>query len=275
MTEREWLTSEDPQAMLSLLQRMDDLQHRGRLKDQSSPLLISDRKLRLFACACCRLVWDRITDPRSRAAVEAAERYADGEATRDEAEALYRASCDAAAQVSGQGDEISRAAWAVANGTATDRDVASSVRFVLSYLPLRSAAQAALLREVVSPFRPVTLPDAICGECGHLFVPAHQRWYECPACFSKGPFRRGECPWLTPTVRGIVTLAYDSRDFAALPVLADALEEAGCDNEEILRHLQGWEKADENTHSDNLIWVQKNRPHVRGCWVLDLLLGNS
>jgi hypothetical protein len=49
---------------------------------------------------------------------------------------------------------------------------------------------------------------------------------------------------------------YDSRDFSAMPILADALQDAGCDNTDILSHcrVEGWE-------------------HVRGCWVIDLLLG--
>jgi hypothetical protein len=50
---------------------------------------------------------------------------------------------------------------------------------------------------------------------------------------------------------------YDERDFAALPVLADAVEEAGCTNSEMLSHCRG------------------PGPHFRGCWVIDLLLGKS
>src|SRR5262245_54523281 len=62
MTEAEWLACDDPTPMLASL--------RGRA---------SDRKLRLLACACCRALWDD-TPAGSRAAVEAAERYADGRA---------------------------------------------------------------------------------------------------------------------------------------------------------------------------------------------------
>ena len=61
MTEHEWLASVDPSAMLEFLH--------GRT---------SERKLRLLACASCRLIWPSLIDPRSRAAVEAAEEYADG-----------------------------------------------------------------------------------------------------------------------------------------------------------------------------------------------------
>jgi hypothetical protein len=51
---------------------------------------------------------------------------------------------------------------------------------------------------------------------------------------------------------------YDSRDFSDLPVLADALEEAGCANQEMLSHCR-----------------QQGGVHVRGCWVVDLLLGKE
>src|SRR5262249_38059409 len=89
--------------------------------------------------------------------------------------------------------------------------------------------QADLVREVLgNPFRPVTLDP----------------------------------PWRTPTVKALALTAYDDRvpstgtlDPACLAVLADALEDAGCDNADLLSHLRG------------------PGPHVRGCWALDLLLG--
>ena len=54
---------------------------------------------------------------------------------------------------------------------------------------------------------------------------------------------------------GLARAVYDAGDFSRLPILADALEEAGCADADILGHLRG------------------PGPHVRGCWVLDLLLG--
>jgi hypothetical protein len=56
--------------------------------------------------------------------------------------------------------------------------------------------------------------------------------------------------WLTSTVLALARQMYDSRDFSAMPILADALQDAGCDNEDILKHCRG------------------PGPHVRGCWVL-------
>ncbi|WP_020470576.1 hypothetical protein [Zavarzinella formosa] len=63
--------------------------------------------------------------------------------------------------------------------------------------------------------------------------------------------------WLTFDVRMIAAGAYEDRAFNRLPILADALQDAGCENEDILSHLRG------------------DGPHVRGCWVLDLILGKS
>jgi hypothetical protein len=63
--------------------------------------------------------------------------------------------------------------------------------------------------------------------------------------------------WLTSTVVTLAQQMYDSRDFSAMPILADALQDAGCDNADILGHCRG------------------DGPHVRGCWVVDLVLGKS
>src|SRR5262249_27247917 len=78
MTEVEWLSCSEPDDMLLYL--------RGQARSWKQRALIwlgfegdlkHDRKLRLFACACCRRIWDSITDPRSRRAVEASEAFAD------------------------------------------------------------------------------------------------------------------------------------------------------------------------------------------------------
>jgi hypothetical protein len=64
-------------------------------------------------------------------------------------------------------------------------------------------------------------------------------------------------PWRTETAVALAALMYESRDFSAMPILADALQDAGCGSADILDHCRG------------------PGPHVRGCWVVDLVLGRK
>jgi hypothetical protein len=71
------------------------------------------------------------------------------------------------------------------------------------------------------------------------------------------PFRSVEFApdWRTDTVVALARQMYESHDFSAMPILADALQDAGCDSEDVLTHCR-----------------DANQPHVRGCWVVDLVL---
>ncbi|MCE9560793.1 MAG: hypothetical protein K8U57_01935 [Planctomycetes bacterium] len=64
--------------------------------------------------------------------------------------------------------------------------------------------------------------------------------------------------WLTSTVVSLAQSMYESRDFSAMPILADALQDAGCDNDDILDHCR-----------------DEKQVHVRGCWVVDAILGKE
>ncbi|MBA4189919.1 MAG: hypothetical protein C0467_18195 [Planctomycetaceae bacterium] len=64
--------------------------------------------------------------------------------------------------------------------------------------------------------------------------------------------------WRTSTAVAIAQGMYESRDFSAMPILADALQDAGCDNDDVLNHCR-----------------DANGVHVRGCWVVDHVLGKS
>lgn len=104
------------------------------------------------------------------------------------------------------------------------------------------ARAADLVRDIFgNPFRPVTL----CGVTEGI-----SRTEPTPDCLNCDAI-------LTPTVRNLAGRIYDDRDHAAMPVLADALEDAGCTEATILGHLR------------------TQGPHVRGCWVIDLLLGKE
>ena len=73
MTESEWLTSDNSYLLFQFIRREADR-----------------RKLRLLACACCRRIWERLPDLRSRRAIEVSEQYADGRATKGECRRLKR-----------------------------------------------------------------------------------------------------------------------------------------------------------------------------------------
>jgi hypothetical protein len=64
--------------------------------------------------------------------------------------------------------------------------------------------------------------------------------------------------WRTDTALTLARQMYDSRDFGAMPILADALQDAGCEDEHILNHSR-----------------DASQIHVRGCWVVDLVLGKE
>jgi hypothetical protein len=64
--------------------------------------------------------------------------------------------------------------------------------------------------------------------------------------------------WRTSTAAALAKGMYATRDFAAMPILADALQDAGCDSEDVLNHCR-----------------DPKQVHVRGCWVVDLVLGKA
>jgi hypothetical protein len=206
----------------------------------------SDRKLRLFAVACCRRIWHLLFDERSRHAVEVGERHADGLSNRQERRAAALTSHKAALEGSdGIPGALPQWAWAAQLVTSTNMSqVSPGLQGTVVRGVVRSAlvwdgtgthvaqqGQAQLLRDLIgNPFRPVTIDPA----------------------------------WHTPTVTNLAATAYEERpmpsgehDPARLAVLADALEEAVCDNADLLSHLRA------------------PGPHVRGCWAVDLLLGKE
>jgi hypothetical protein len=79
-------------------------------------------------------------------------------------------------------------------------------------------------------------------------------------CIFGNPFRpvAFSPAWRTDTALSLAQQMYDLRDFSAMPILADALQDAGCDNGEVLAHCR-----------------DTNVTHIRGCWVVDLVLGKE
>jgi hypothetical protein len=206
MTESEWLTCTDPMPMLEFL--------RGKA---------SARKLRLFAAARCREVWQLFAEEKSRYAVEMAERWAD---SRNDSEL---ASAHEAARVAYQ-EALDK--WPHHLPVhATEPDVANAALLIARHRGptlYHRVSVANQLREVFgNPIRPSP----------HL-PPAFRTWNDGTIC-------------------RLAESIYKDRDFTYVNILADALEELGCNDADILNHLRG------------------PGPHVRGCWVVDLLLGKD
>jgi hypothetical protein len=189
------------------------------------------RKYRLFYCACCRLRWS-LLPVLARQVVETVERCADGlgnakllREARRTAEAVERA-----AQPVPHADGYDPSQWEVAHAVRlAGAAAASHVRLRLgvswsawSVWPVSVADQVALLRELFgNPFQPVEIEPA----------------------------------WLTSTVQTLAHRVRTERAFELMPVLGDALQDAGCARAEVLEHCYG------------------TGPHSLGCWLVDSLSG--
>lgn len=292
MTEAQWLSSTDPRAMLEHL-----IETFGTPPNHQA---FSERKLRLFACACCRRVWDCLDDDRSKLAVEYAERYADGEIDDAMLQFALTGAQDAweepltvgtAFELEGHRPAACAAQWVAPIDTAECN--LPFLQNVLQYSsddPFKPCPwQADLLRDIFgNPWRPVTLPrtkeDVLesrnhgpAGGCCNRFAD----YMACECLEEAVDF----IPWFTPTVLAIAQTIYDERRFEDMPVLADALEEAGCREEAILKHLRGEEQCSTTDIRDSITgetwtgpltsWRPLRGQHVRGCWCLDLILGEE
>jgi hypothetical protein len=193
---------------------------------------VSDRQLRLLAVACVRRIADLFRRSESPQAIVLAEQFADAPVSFDEAfdaqERAFTAYRESEA-------EWSLPDWAacvllhVDAGTAAYDALTFAVRFQAADAagnvpesPVDTAEQSVLVRDIFgNPFLPVVADPS----------------------------------WRTSTVKALAVGIYDGRAFDRLPILADALQDAGCEDEQLLGHCRG------------------PGPHVRGCWAIDLVLG--
>ncbi len=231
MTEEEWLACEDPNKMRHYF------------------IVESDRKWRLFACACMRRVWSLFPDDRSRRAVEISELFADGLATSAELSEAFNHAQDAALHWYGGAEEVPDSCAILA---ACGVDVSSKFRPPNGIPEHCAAAVAEVEIEYAAPH------DA--GEAVEWALASERAEQANLARDIFGnPFRpvAFDPAWRTDTAVSLARGMYDSRDFGAMPILADALQDAGCEDEQVLMHCR------------------EPGPHVRGCWVCDLVLGKA
>jgi hypothetical protein len=221
MTAMEWDTAPD------LWDEFNPYKHR----------LFRDReRLRLLACACARRVLNALGDPPDPVfpgVVEVAEKYATGRATRPELLAVRKElrpvlkGIRAARRWSASVDVFAELTDDTIEGF--EHMLVSSEKVLKKSLGRRFSAEkpilSALVRDVFgNPFRPV------------VFDPA----------------------WRTANTTGLASAVYDAGSFAGMPILADALEEAGCDHPHILTHCR-----------------DVSAVHACGCWVVELVRGKS
>ncbi len=233
MTEADWNTCTDPKLMLEFLR------HKA-----------SDRKLRLFACGCCRLVWHLLSEEGSRKAVETAEQFAD--ATLPEAERRAASLAAVAASASIPRDSTAQAVAAQAAAATLADDLAGDVPWI-SHDAASGPANLAMANN--------TNENDPWGEDAwhEAFSKENRRQADLIRDLFGNPFRSVsvDSGWLTPGVIELARTIYDGRNFERLPVLADALEEAGCHDPDILAHCR------------------RLGDHARGCWAVDLLLAKE
>jgi len=224
VNENDWLNETSPGPLFQFLL--------GNSRLERTPN--GQRKIRLFACACCRRAWHLIEPhPAIRECVEFAEEYADGRGAKKRLKKLVDENYRCFARYGGKPSEdvaVAHAASAARSACSPEPDwvmtgVWREAGWAIGHDPSAdSRAQAALVRCIVgNPLRPVALDPS----------------------------------WRTSAVVALADGIYADRAFDRLPILADALQDAGCDNEDVLAHCRA------------------DGPHARGCWVVDLLLGKS
>ncbi len=244
MTDAEWMNCATPIQMVELI--------RGKT---------SERKLRLYAVACCHRISDLIKDARSREAVEIAEKHADGlvsdhyleearEKSSDASGAAYRIAQEAAWSIdTWKANAAANAAYSscghwqnwLSDSQLFDTPIWAAramsgpeVENVLSDIPLKKRFEAE------QEFQCQLLRDLI-GTNSFINVQYDRSLFQ------------GE----NGTVQELARSIYAERSFLRLPALADALEKMGCTDSELLEHCRN------------------SGPHVRGCWAVDLILGNQ
>ena len=222
MSESKWLAATKPEAMIKLVRRR-----------------ASDRKLRLAACACCRQIVYLCID-EGRKAVEVAESYADGRAG---------------------GGELSAARESLLPYTKAGPE------YVPWLLLVNSAYEAALEVAAAVPGYAasavaISLESSGPGAENYFGTPAQaeaKSRAHCVAairCVLGNPYRQEPFSrtWCTGDAVAVAAGIYNEGAFDRMPILADALQDAGCDDDAVLSHCR------------------EPGPHSRGCWALDLVL---
>jgi hypothetical protein len=194
-----------------------------------------DRKFRLFCCGCLRLLYPRLTLREERACVEAGEQFADDTWAWGQMQKARAAWVAADKRWLSERSNLSYSARRCCDDDATggEREQEGAMQVVRNLLALGGMNS--------NPW--LGLPEMVgVARCVFGGVLLGVRW---------------DRSWNSPAAVSVARAAYDDRDWGLLPLLADALQDAGCEHPRVLWHLRGRAK------------------HCRGCWVVDLALGKG
>lgn len=236
MTKQEWLQTGDPSWLIR------------RLADQ-----FTQRKLRLFNCACCRRIWDLLVDQECRTAIEVAEKYADKRARGTDL-AKVRAAVNLLRAQPQRNYSAIEAVRSASNYKAKKPTCEASI----------TAGHCAWCACSARRSQPAPTSPIVDVYFDNETETKKQTQYEQAECLAQSNLLRDifgnsfrpvmiDPRWLSATVRDLAEVIYQERAFERMPILGDALLDAGCDSGEIIQHCQG------------------PGPHVRGCWLVDLL----
>lgn len=207
------------------------------------------RRPRLYAAARARSVWHLLTDERSRRAVEVAERRAD--------------EVGSAAELAKALSEANAAEFEAASAydrDPTDDNLCAYQAAWLAGVAAYESADAAYEEARADSSYPAGRTDA--GErdavraeaCWHRTGVADLARLDAELLDDRGYRTPFDSAWATETVLAVARGIYRTHAFDGMLILAEALQDAGCDNDDILDHCR------------------RGGPHARGCWVLDLIL---
>jgi hypothetical protein len=247
MTDADWRACTSPIPMLEFLRNHGTPQ---------MPWL--RRKLRLLASGYCRRIRDRLPEGPYREAIEVIEQYADGEATQAQ---LKEARAALAPQLLPfefvTREKIHRAFLCAMRTHDGEEDVGQ-----MSYVALSTAWEIGELTSVPRKVWEASTPqwDAYAKARGKSFFTEQRLRADLVRDVIPSPLRKVEfdpewLAWREETVTHIARAIYQEHRLDDVAILADALEEAGCTIPAILDHCR------------------QSGPHLRGCWVVDLLLG--
>ncbi len=216
----------------------------------------SSRKLQLLLCAACRLVLDHLPADRIRPILAGVELYAEGLATLDEFRDVQSAAQLLSQDAIGESDQQTpRAAALRALRAVVSNPLDDALHRIIVWVESAAAREAGGgLARAARGRRHAELCHLFREVFGNPFVSRRvvPSWMQ--------PADRSSPGWLirvSETAKGLAAGIQRDQAFDRFPLLADALEEEGCTDDELLLHLR------------------IPAPHVRGCWALDLVLGKS